>query len=94
LSQATIMRAQAPAANVGIRFLRLPDVCKITGLCRSMIYQLEAEQRFPSRIKLGLRAVGWVEVEVQQWLIKRIERSRGSFSTPSPTTCLSPLQAP
>jgi prophage regulatory protein len=54
--------------------------CKVTGLCRSMIYQLEAERRFPCRIKLGLRAVGWIEGEVQEWLAVRIERSRGSAS--------------
>jgi prophage regulatory protein len=45
-----------------------------------MIYQLEAEKRFPSRIRLGLRAVAWIDSEVQQWLAIRIERSRGSFS--------------
>jgi prophage regulatory protein len=45
-----------------------------------MIYQLEAEKRFPSRIRLGLRAVGWIEGEVQEWLAIQIERSRGSFS--------------
>jgi len=58
----------------------MPQVRKVTGLCRSMIYQLEAEKRFPSRIRLGLRAVGWIEGEVQEWLAIRIERSRGSFS--------------
>jgi prophage regulatory protein len=63
-----------------LQVLRLPQVCKVTGLCRSMIYQLEAERRFPCRIKLGLRAVGWIEGEVQEWLAIRIERSRGSAS--------------
>jgi prophage regulatory protein len=41
-----------------------------------MIYELEAEQRFPSRIKIGVRAVGWIEGEVQEWLTQRIEGSR------------------
>jgi prophage regulatory protein len=45
-----------------------------------MIYQLEAERRFPCRIKIGLRAVGWIEGDVQQWLATRIECSRGSLS--------------
>jgi prophage regulatory protein len=63
-----------------LQVLRMPQVCKVTGLCRSMIYQLEAEKRFPSRIRLGLRAVGWIEGEVQEWLAIQIERSRGSFS--------------
>ncbi|MFT3906693.1 MAG: AlpA family phage regulatory protein [Steroidobacteraceae bacterium] len=59
-----------------ILILRLPDVCKMTGLGRSMIYQLEAERRFPSRIRIGSRAVGWVDAEVQRWLALRIESYR------------------
>jgi prophage regulatory protein len=50
----------------------------MTGLCRSMIYQLEAENRFPSRIRPGLRSVGWIEGEVQEWLAIRIRQSRGT----------------
>jgi len=37
-----------------------------------MIYQLEAERRFPVESN-GLRAVGWIEGEVQDWLAVRIE---------------------
>lgn len=59
------------------RALRLKEVCQLTGLGRSMIYQMQAEQRFPQRIKLGERAVGWLEREVQEWLAQRIEFSRG-----------------
>jgi prophage regulatory protein len=61
-----------------IQILRLPQVCARTGLCRSMVYQLEAAQRFPRRIKIGVRAVGWIEDEVQEWLTQRMEHSRGS----------------
>jgi prophage regulatory protein len=56
--------------------LRLPAVCRMTGLGRSTIYRMQAEQRFPQGIKLGVRAVGWVEREVQEWLTNRIESSR------------------
>ena len=72
------MNNSAPISNDNVQLLRLPQVCKVTGLRRSMIYQLEAEQRFPRRIKIGVRAVGWIEGEVQQWLWQRIERSRNS----------------
>jgi prophage regulatory protein len=41
-----------------------------------MIYQLEAEQRFPNRIKIGVRAVGWIESEVRTWVAMRITESR------------------
>jgi prophage regulatory protein len=76
------MNNSASISNDNVQLLRLPQVCKVTGLRRSMIYQLEAEQRFPRRIKIGVRAVGWIEGEVQQWLWQRIERSRNS-SVPS-----------
>jgi prophage regulatory protein len=59
-----------------IQVLRLPEVCRITGLCRSSIYQMEAERRFPKRVKIGTRSVGWIESEVQMWLCHRIENSR------------------
>ena len=58
------------------RILRLAQVRALTGLCRSSIYQLQALSRFPQRIKIGVRAVGWVEGEVQQWLAERIAQSR------------------
>jgi prophage regulatory protein len=60
------------------RALRLRQVCHLTGLGRSMIYQMQAEGRFPQRIKLGERAVGWLESEVRDWLATRIETSRGN----------------
>ena len=62
-------------------------VCLATGLKRSMIYQLESEQRFPHRIKIGMRAVGWIESEVQAWLAQRIEESRSPVKrSPSPAS--------
>jgi prophage regulatory protein len=72
------MNNSYPVANANFKVLRLPQVCEVTGLRRSMIYQLEAEQRFPRRIEIGVRAVGWIQGEVQQWVVQRIERSRGS----------------
>jgi len=58
------------------RALRLRQVCQLTGLGRSMIYQMQAEGRFPQRIKLGERAVGWLESEVREWLATRVATSR------------------
>ena len=60
----------------GVQILRLPQVCKVTGLGRSMIYQLESQRRFPCRVRIGARAVGWVEAEVQGWLAGRVEHFR------------------
>lgn len=57
--------------------LRLPAVCKRTGLSRSRVYKLEAEQRFPARVELGPNSVGWYDVEVQAWIESRKRRSPG-----------------
>jgi len=68
-----------PSTNeASLKILRLPQVCELTGLCRSMIYQLEADLRFPQRVKIGVRAVGWLDKEVNAWLLRRIELSRAN----------------
>jgi len=56
--------------------LRLPGVRKTVGLSRSQIYLLMSEGKFPASISLGDRAVGWVEAEIQEWLVDRIQSSR------------------
>jgi prophage regulatory protein len=60
------------------RILRLDQVQQVTGLGRSCIYQMQALNQFPQRIKIGVRAVGWIESEVQQWLARRIAQSRAA----------------
>jgi prophage regulatory protein len=55
----------SPTTEGSLKILRLPQVCEVTGLCRSMIYQMEADLRFPKRVKIGVRAVGWLDNEVQ-----------------------------
>lgn len=58
--------------------LRLPAVKTSTGLSRSTIYLRIAQGKFPRPVSLGGRAVGWLEAEVQEWLQRRIESSRGA----------------
>jgi prophage regulatory protein len=58
--------------------LRLSQVQAVTGLGRSFIYQLQAQNQFPQRIKIGVRAVGWVEGEVLQWVAEKIAQSRAT----------------
>lgn len=36
------------------------------------IARLEADGRFPKRVKLGRNRVGWIEQEVMTWLEERI----------------------
>ena len=48
------------------RLLMLRDVTAMTALSRSAVYALMAESRFPKPIRIGSRAVRWVETLRQQ----------------------------
>ena len=56
-----------------MRIIRLKDVIDSTGLARSTIYKYIAEDTFPKPVSLGERCVGWVESEVHDWILARIE---------------------
>lgn len=53
------------------RVLRRPEVEAITGLSRSTIYQYMQSGMFPRPIRLGAKAVGWLESEVHAWIEAR-----------------------
>ena len=56
--------------------LRLPTVKDRTGLSRSTIYLRMSQGSFPKPISLGGRAIGWLENEIDEWIVERIEQSR------------------
>ena len=51
--------------------IRRPEVSQRTGLPKSSIYALMNKGMFPEPVKLGLRAVGWYEDAVDQWIDSR-----------------------
>ena len=53
---------------MSFKVLRLPEVIEITGLGRSTIYAKVSRRDFPSPIKLGERAVGWIDSDVYEWI--------------------------
>ncbi len=53
------------------KIIRLPHVKVITGLSRSTIYALIAQNSFPRPIQLSRRAVGWKHSEVMAWIESR-----------------------
>jgi prophage regulatory protein len=58
-----------------MKVLRLAEVQDKTGLARSTLYKYVDAGTFPRPIYLGGRAVGWIDSEVHEWLLKRqIER--------------------
>lgn len=54
------------------RMLRLPIVAERTGLARSSIYRAMEEDGFPRPVRVGRRAVAWVESEVEAWLDRKL----------------------
>lgn len=53
--------------------IKLPRVLEKTGLGRTAIY---TNPTFPKPVKIGTRAVAWVEQEVDDWIARRIAASR------------------
>ncbi|TBV09525.1 helix-turn-helix transcriptional regulator [Stutzerimonas kirkiae] len=56
-----------------MRIIRLKEVSSTTGLARSTIYKYVSEGTFPKPVSLGDRCVGWLESEVQGWIVARVE---------------------
>ncbi|WP_316554737.1 helix-turn-helix transcriptional regulator [Klebsiella aerogenes] len=60
--------------------IRLPEVLKRTGFGKAWIYRLISEGRFPAPVKIGVRAVAFVESEVDEWVQSVIETSRNNVA--------------
>ena len=57
-----------------MRLIRLKEVIDCTGLGRSSIYSYISEGQFPKPVSIGGRAVAWVESEVNEWIMDKIEQ--------------------
>lgn len=53
------------------RILRLPEVMEKTGVRRSSVYAWMKDGSFPKQIKMGMRASGWIEREIDEWIERR-----------------------
>lgn len=58
-----VSKSEPPAPT----FLRMPLVVRMTGLGRSTIYRLIAENKFPGPVRVGDRAVAWRQVDLEKW---------------------------
>lgn len=56
------------------RILRRAEVEQKTGFKRAHLYNLMKEGKFPKALRLGVRAVGWDSVEVDQWILERLRQ--------------------
>ena len=53
------------------RLIRLPEVCRLTGLSKSTIYRLKSENRFPQRV-LSMAAAKWATGATKWWTTSRV----------------------
>ena len=82
-------KTNIPSSKPKIRLIRLNEVLSRTGYGRTSIYRKMAEGTFPKCLKLGspykdptkfdCRAIAWIEDEVDQWVISRIEERDSNF---------------
>ena len=55
-----------------LKIIKLPKVMEMTTFCRSTIYRLIDEGKFPKQIKLAERSSGWIKQEILDYLNTRI----------------------
>ena len=63
----TELKPPAPDVQPPAAFIRMAAVVRMTGLGRSTIYRLMAEDKFPSPVRLAKRAVAWRRIDLEQW---------------------------
>ena len=61
------VRHSPAAGEMAAVFLRLQAVIRITGLSRSTLYRLIADEQFPRPVRLGPRAVAWRREDIEAW---------------------------
>ncbi|MEZ6992555.1 MULTISPECIES: helix-turn-helix transcriptional regulator [unclassified Aeromonas] len=64
-----------------VRVLRLKDMMFKLSVARSTLYDWMNERSprydpsFPKRVRLGLKSVGWLENDVDQWILARFNQA-------------------
>ena len=62
-------------ANNPNTLIKLPEVKRRTTLSTSEIYRRLESGTFPKQIKLGAKAVAWLDHEVNAWIDERVAES-------------------
>lgn len=64
-------RPHADVERARLPYLRIGLVMSLTGLGRSTIYRLMADEQFPPPVRLTKRIVVWRRADVEQWFETR-----------------------
>ncbi len=57
------------------RFLREPEVRRITGLSRTTRWRMERLGEFPHKRRISKNAVAWLASEIKSWMAERIDQA-------------------
>ena len=58
--------------------IRLYEVLKRTGYSKAWVYALMSRGQFPQSVKIGARAIAFIESEIDDWIDQRIAESRSN----------------
>lgn len=64
-------KAIKTSADPHALLLRIGSVMRMTGLGRSTIYRLVADEAFPPPVRLAKRAVAWRRSDLERWSEER-----------------------
>ena len=65
-----------PRSGTTLQIIRLPQLKALTGLSKTTLYDLIKKGEIPKPIKLGTRAVGWLQSDIETFIASRISASR------------------
>lgn len=71
LPQPRPAESSSATASAKADILCRAEVTRMIGLSSSTLWRMEHDGRFPARIQLGPRRVGWRRAEVEAWLAER-----------------------
>lgn len=94
IGQSAPSTTKIPLNRPPARILRLNAVIELVGLRRAALYRMKRAGTFPEPIKLGVRAVGWVEEDVLAWIARRANRPLQAAAAESDTDAARSLSQP
>ncbi|ATE78261.1 AlpA family phage regulatory protein [Pseudomonas frederiksbergensis] len=74
MSSQSSCTVKEPQPKVERHIMRRDEVERKTGFKRAHIYNLMKEGKFPQAKRIGLRAVGWDSLEIERWVVERLDQ--------------------
>lgn len=71
-----------PVSAVGLKVIRHAEVCRKLGISAASLFDMVAKGDFPRPFSIipGGRSVGWLEGDVDAWILKRSKIASGGVA--------------